>query len=135
MAMNLGGDARTRAAINITPMIDILLVLLILFMILTPLAPKGLKALVPAEETAPPPVKVPVAGPVVVTVLATGSLELNQEPIEAAALAARLARIFRLTGDRPIFVRGHRDLEFRAVAQVIDTIRGAGFERIALMTN
>jgi biopolymer transport protein ExbD len=128
MAMVPAGQAQ----INVTPMIDILLVLFILFMVITPLAPTGLKAVVP--QPAPPGAQPAAdASDIVITVRSDGSIRLNQESVEPANLSERLARLYHGV-DRPIFVRGEKGLEFRHVAAVIDIAHGAGLNRVALMT-
>jgi biopolymer transport protein ExbD len=133
MAMAAGGAKGPRAEINVTPMIDVLLVLLIIFMIITPLAPVGLPALVPQPS---PPDRQEASRPLdfVISVRMDGSILLNQEPVDLANLGARLEQVFRRNYDHVIFVRGDRDLEFGAVARVLDIASGAGLKRIALMT-
>jgi len=129
MGMTTGG--RSQAEINMTPMIDVLLVLIIIFMVITPLTPAGLRTLVPQP---------PDAGEhgsstdIVVTVERDGSIRLNAERIELLALHERLSRIYQARGDAVLFVRGDERLEFRQVAAVIDIAKGAGLQRVALMT-
>jgi biopolymer transport protein ExbD len=122
-----------KAQINMTPMIDILLVLIIIFMVITPLTPTGLRTLVPQPAPAslqqPPP-----ARDIVITVRADGTVRLNQEPVDLTDLRRRLIKLFRTATDHVIFVRGEKGLEFRAVAEVIDIANGAGLNRVALMT-
>jgi len=100
-------------------------------MLVSPLAPKGLPALVPQVGGDPPPAP---STDLVLTVRSDGTLDLNQEAVERANLPARLAQIFKFRGDRVIFVRGEGNLEFGPVAQVMDIARGAGMTRVALMT-
>jgi len=134
MGMLAGGDRGQKADINMTPMIDVLLVLIIIFMVITPTVSRGLDALVPQspdqQQPTPPPVH-----DVVITVQADRTLLLNQEPVALAALRDRLARLFQSSPHRVIFVRGAKELEFQAVAEVIDIAHDAGIDRVALMTN
>jgi len=130
--MNVGGKGQ-RAEINVTPMIDVLLVLIIIFMVITPVAPRGLQALVPPQADAPPPPGL-VSRDIVISVAKNGAIEINQQPVELAALPERLADLYRRHINDHIFVRGDRALDFQAVAQIIDLARGAGWERVGLMT-
>lgn len=134
MAMSLAIGGAHRAEINMTPMIDILLVLIIIFMVITPPDSRGLNALVPQEATeaskAPPP-----AGEIVITVQSDHSLLLNREALTLDALQARLLDLFKRGAMNVVFVRGDKDLDFRYIAEVIDLARGAGLGRVALMTN
>ena len=120
------------ADINMTPMIDILLVLIVIFMVITPLTPTGLEARIaqPAAENAKPV----QAGPAVVSVDQTGAIFLNREAVTLTALEARLRDLFQSAASPVVFVRGHKDLEFRQVAQVIDAAKGAGISNVALAT-
>jgi biopolymer transport protein ExbD len=131
MGMATGG-ARSKAEINITPMIDLLLVLIIIFMVITPLTPAGLRTLVPQPPDAAAHES---STDIVVTVERDGSARLNAERIELLALHDRLSRIYQVRGDAVIFVRGDKRLEFWQIAAVIDIAKGAGLQRVALMTD
>jgi len=131
MSMSLGGTGRLKADVNMTPMIDVLLVLIIIFMVITPIAPKGLDVLIP--QPSPPDRAAPPADDIVITVRSDKSLRLNQEPITLEELYARLKGIFGTSGNRVIFIRGEAGLAFQQVAEVIDTAKGAGAARIGLM--
>jgi biopolymer transport protein ExbD len=123
-----------RADINVTPFIDILLVLLVIFMTISPTIPKGLNAAVPQP---PPPgqqnVK-PRDDVIVLGVDKNGTIRINQDEVEPSQLDARLRDIFKSRLDRTIFLQADNDLLFNGVAQIIDITKAAGVERLALMT-
>ena len=133
MSMNIGGNGQ-KAQINVTPMIDVPLVLIIIFMVITPLVPRGLNAVVPPQADAPPPPGV-IPRDIVITVAKNGAIEINQQPVAPGTLPERLADLYRRHLTDHVFVRGDRDLDYQAVAEVIDMARGAGWERVGLMTH
>ncbi len=135
MSMAVGGPAGgPKADINMTPMIDVLLVLIIIFMVITPLTPKGLEALVPQP---PPPNQQQQPSDqrtIVIVVNRDKSMMINQEPTDEAKLGPRLEEIFKTRAERVVFVKGDPDLEFQTVAKAIDIAHGAGIDKVGLMT-
>jgi biopolymer transport protein TolR len=131
MGMSVGGAKRgTFIEMNVVPLIDILLVLLVIFMIIP--NSRGMKVQVPQQSFDPPPKQVPDV--VVVQVLADGSLKLNQRPVSWAELRDRLPEVFKFRAERVAFVRGENLAEFQMVAQVIDDMRAAGISSVGLLT-
>jgi len=135
MGMSVGGNKGAKSEPNIVPLIDILLVLLIIFMVITPLVPKGLDALVPQPNPNQPDQQVdPDIRTVVVSVNQNGALLINQDPVTKAELGARLDDIFRTRADRTMFVRGDPEVLFFEVAEVIDIAKGVQIDKIGLIT-
>jgi biopolymer transport protein ExbD len=109
--------------------------LLIIFMVITPLTPKGLEALVPQ----PPPPNAPPPDPnmdrtVVIVIDKDKRMMLNTEETDPTRLGQRLMEVFKTRAEKVVFVKGDPSLEFREVAQAIDIAKGAGIDKIGLMT-
>jgi biopolymer transport protein TolR len=137
MAMTTGGGAGSMADINVTPMIDILLVLLIIFMVIVPVTPKGLDALVP-QPPKNPQQQQPNDRTIVVQVLyrpgAAPTYKINQDDVAYSDLLPRLTAIYANRAERVMFVKGDDDVNFQYIADVIDIGKAANVDHIGLMT-
>jgi biopolymer transport protein TolR len=133
-----GGKGGAIAEMNVVPLIDILLVLLIIFMVITPLTPKGLDTLVPQPNPNQQQNTELENKTVVVQVLMQGRvcclLKINQEDATWDGLGKRLEDIFKDRADKIAFVKGDSDVLFQEVARAIDIMRGAGIDKVGLIT-
>jgi biopolymer transport protein ExbD len=137
MAMTSSNDSRgVSSEINVTPLIDVLLVLLIIFMVIVPMVPKGQEALVPQPN--PHRDQVDQSRTIVVSVLhpVGNSLEykINQDFVSKDALSARLTEIYANRAERVMFIKGDDDVSYSQVAEVINMGHSAGVDHVALLT-
>ena len=135
MGMAIGGNKDGPVSEpNIVPLIDVLLVLIIIFMVITPNVPIGLPTLVPQ----PPPTQLkpelPEPNTIVVQVIRGGKLMIIQEQSDWNALGTRLFDIFKERVDKVAFVEGADEVPFAEVARAIDIMRGAGIDHVGLIT-
>jgi biopolymer transport protein TolR len=113
----------------------VLLVLLIIFMVITPLTPKGLDALVPQPPKNPQQQQTnPDDRTIVVQILRNRDVKINQENVPMDKLQGRLEDIFKTRAEKVAFVKGDEDLTFADVAQVIDKVHAAGVDKVGLIT-
>jgi biopolymer transport protein ExbD len=126
MAMGIG----KRGEINVTPLIDVLLVLLIIFMVIQPQLSTGHKADVPQPSTGPADAS---RQDIVVSVAEDRTLEINTQKVAWEDLEKRLRALFAVRPNGVLFVTAAPGIEFKEVATVIDTARGVGVGRVALM--
>jgi biopolymer transport protein ExbD len=139
MAMTAGGSkGGAMGDINVTPMIDILLVLLIIFMVIVPVTPKGLDALVPQPpknpQQQPPQNDRTIVVQVVYRPGAAPTYKINETEVAKTDLLAKLTEIYANRAERVMFVKGDDDLNFAYIAEVIDIGHAANVDHIGLMT-
>jgi len=134
MGMSVGGTGSSMSEPNIVPLIDVLLVLIIIFMVITPRTPSGLNTLVPQppppNEKQPPPDNTTV----VVQVMPRGIVMINQDQTSWGQLGPRLTDIFKQRADKIAFVKGDDNVEFGDIARAIDIMRGSGIDHVGLIT-
>ena len=119
---------------NVVPLIDILLVLIIIFMVITPLTPRGLDTLVPQPSPNQQQNQELENKTVVVQVAPNGKLKINNEDTNWDGLGPRMEQIFKDRAEKVAFVKGDNDVLFMDVARAIDIMRVAGIDRVGLIT-
>ena len=132
MGMMVGGKRGIVSEMNVVPLIDILLVLLVIFMMM-PHRQKGLDAALPQPADKTTPIDHPET--IVVAIALDGSVRINQSAVRLEELGARLHGIFARRPDRVAFLQADRSLEFQAVAQVLDLMHTAGATPIGLLSS
>jgi biopolymer transport protein ExbD len=140
MAFSMAGGGPSNPQINVTPLIDVLLVLIIVFMVVVSMSKhKGLEADIPQPAPDDKNQSVPIDRTIVIQVIWSvqdqpPALRINQETVKWEDLQSRLHDIFRTRAERIAFVRGDNDVDFEYVADVIDIAREAGVDRVGLLT-
>jgi biopolymer transport protein ExbD len=134
MKVNSTDTASMQSEINVTPMIDVLLVLLIIFMVIVPVTSRGDRAAVPQ----PPVGDAGPQDPVVLEVLrdsqGTTNFRINRQDVSIGDLPARLAEIYANRPRRVLFIKGDDQLSFREIAEAIDIGHAAGIDQVGLIT-
>jgi biopolymer transport protein TolR len=134
MGMDVGSQGSSMATPNVVPLIDILLVLIIIFMVITPLTPRGLDTLVPQPSPNQQQNVELENKTVVVQVMMNNKLKINNEDTTWEALGPRMEQIFKERAEKVAFVKGDNDVLFMEVAHAIDIMKGAGIDKVGLIT-
>lgn len=134
MGMEVGESHGALSNPNVVPLIDILLVLIIIFMVITPLTPKGLDTLVPQPSPNQQQSQELENKTVVVQVIEGGKLKINNEDTTWEQLGPRMEQIFKDRAEKVAFVKGDNDVLFMEVAHAIDIMHESGIDRVGLIT-
>lgn len=132
--MAMGGhnnDRRVMSDINVTPFVDVMLVLLVIFMVTAPMMQQGVQVNLPKADTK---AMTPVEDTVVVTVNKNGKLFINKDEVSATDLRSKLADMFATREKKEIFLKADAGVPYGEVVKAMADIKGAGIERLGMVT-
>jgi biopolymer transport protein TolR len=138
MAFNLGGgngddDEPVMADINVTPLVDVMLVLLIIFMIAAPMLHQGVEVALPKANAQNLPLR--VQDPLVISIDRNGRVYLRSDAVEAEELVARVKTQIAARGDDSVFLKGDRDVPYGKVIEVLDLLHQGGIVHVGMVTD
>ncbi|MCK5222542.1 MAG: biopolymer transporter ExbD [Candidatus Aminicenantes bacterium] len=131
MGAELGAGAKSEP--NVVPLCDILLVLLIIFMVITPVAQKGIDIKLP--ETSQAETRGPQSSSLVLVIESDLSITINREPISKEMLETRLRDLYQTDSKKPLFVKADETVSYKEVLSIIDIAKGAGVEVVGVYTD
>lgn len=134
MGMTVGSSKGSMSEPNIVPLIDVLLVLIIIFMVISPVVPQGLDARLPQPSPGTEKHEADPQQAIVVRVTSGGNVLINQDSVSWDNLGSRLEDIFKQRAEKVAFVKGDDSVEFVQVARAVDIMRGAGIDNVGLVT-
>jgi biopolymer transport protein TolR len=132
MAMQLGGGGGVKSDINVTPLVDVMLVLLIIIMIVAPLLQQGVAVKLPLAANSSE--KPETQGQTVVTIAANKQIYVNAIEVQGGQLRTRIAEILEDKSDKIVIIKADEDVEYAAVMDTMDELRASGIEDMGLIT-
>ena len=138
MALHVGGGSHPDAEesvvseINVTPLVDVMLVLLVIFMITAPMLHQGIEVALPRAETENLPTN--VEDPLILSVTRDGLVYLKDTPIHDTQLVDRLLPVLESRDDKSVFLKGDKDVPYGRIVEILDLLRQGGIERIGMIT-
>jgi biopolymer transport protein TolR len=136
MALHVGGgsdpDETVLSEINVTPLVDVMLVLLVIFMITAPMLHQGIEVALPRAETENLPTN--VEDPLILSVNRDGLVYLKEDPIHDTQLVDRLLPVVESRSDKSVFLKGDKDVPYGRIVEILDLLRKGGIERIGMIT-
>jgi len=133
MAMNLGGGGGIKSDINVTPLVDVMLVLLIIMMIVAPLLQQGVPVTLPLASNSSE--KPETQDQTVVTIDRNKDVYLNAVPVAQSQLQTRIKEILEDKSDKIVIIKADEEAPYSAVMDTMDELRAAGIEDMGLITN
>jgi len=125
-------DDTVLADINVTPLVDVMLVLLIIFMITAPMLHQGIEVALPQADAEPLPMR--VDDPLVLSINRDGLVYVQEEPIHPSQLIERLQPLVAARGDDTVFLKGDRELPYGVVMEVLGILHDGGIQHVGMVT-
>ncbi len=136
MSLHVGGgsdpDEPILSEINVTPLVDVMLVLLVIFMITAPMLHQGIEVALPQAEAENLPSR--VEDPIILSVTREGLVYLRDTPIHKSQLVERLTPVLEARQDKSLFLKGDRDVPYGVVVELLDLLHNGGIEQIGMIT-
>ncbi len=135
MAFNIGGgddDDPVLADINVTPLVDVMLVLLIIFMIAAPMLHQGVEVALPRADATNLPMR--VEDPLVVSIDRDGNVYLQESRVATEDLVERVSDQIKSRGDESVFLKGDREVPYGKIIEVLDILHRGGIVRVGMIT-
>ena len=133
MAVKIDDDLEAYSDINVTPLVDVMLVLLIIFMVTAPMLHQGVSVSLPKTETTNLPSS--VEDPIILSITSDGRYYINETPVARGLLRDRLNAFLRTRKDRTVFLKADRSLSVGTVVETLDVLNRMGIENLGFITD